>query len=168
MFFVDGNHDTYVSAARVKSLCRAVGMRVLENEAVEYAGLQIIGLDYMVADSSARDSMHAALSNETIQSVMPRMGVSDSMATIVLHHSPVGAKYMEAAGADLFLAGHTHGGQFFPLTLINDRMFEFNRGLYRLGSMQVYVSCGSGTFGLPLRLGTDSEVTLLHLKPLKH
>ena len=168
VFFVDGNHDTYVNAARVKSLCRAVGMRVLENEAVEYAGLQIIGLDYMVADSSARDSMHAALSNETIQSVMPKVGVSDSMTTIVLHHSPVGAKYMEAAGADLFLAGHTHGGQFFPLTLINDRMFEFNRGLYRLGRMQVYVSCGSGTFGLPLRLGTDSEITLLHLKPLKH
>ena len=167
VFFVDGNHDTYVNAAYVKKLCRVAGMRVLENEATEYAGLQIIGLDYMVADNTARDSMHAALSNETIQSVMPRMGVSDAMATVVLHHSPVGAGYMEAAGADLFLAGHTHGGQFFPLTLINDRMFEYNRGLYRRGRLQVYVSCGSGTFGLPLRLGTDSEVTLLHLRPLK-
>ena len=48
--------------------------------------------------------MHAALGHETIQSVMPRMGGSDSLATVVLHHSPVGAAYMEAAGADLFLA----------------------------------------------------------------
>ena len=165
VFFVDGNHDTYVDAACVKGLCREAGLRVLENETVEYAGLQIIGLDYMVADENARDDMHAATSGETIRSAMPKMGVKDTLATVVLHHSPVGARYMEAAGADLFLAGHTHGGQFFPLTLINDRLFEYNRGLYHRDSLEVYVSCGSGTFGLPLRIGTDSEVTLLHLKP---
>ena len=165
VFFVDGNHDTYVNATRVKQLCRAVGMRVLENEAVEYAGLQIIGLDYMVADNQARDDMHAAISSETIQSVMAGMAVSDSLPTVVLHHSPVGAKYMDEAGADLFLAGHTHGGQFFPLTLINERLFEYNRGLHQCGDMKVYISCGSGTFGLPMRIGTDSEITLLHLKP---
>lgn len=167
VFFVDGNHDTYVDAAYVKELCRKAGLRVLENETVEYAGLQIVGLDYMVADENARDDMHAAKSDETIQSAMPKMGVKDSLATVVLHHSPVGAGYIEAAGADLFLSGHTHGGQFFPLTLINDRLFEYNRGLYHRDAMEVYVSCGSGTYGLPLRIGTDSEVTLLHLKPRK-
>ena len=165
VFFVDGNHDTYVDAARVKELCRGAGMRVLENEAAECAGLQVIGLDYMVADENARDDMHAALGTETIRSVMARIPVSDSLPTVVLHHSPVGAEYMEAAGADLFLAGHTHGGQLFPLTLINDRLFTYNRGLYQCGRMTVYVSCGSGTFGIPLRLGTDSEITLLHLRP---
>lgn len=168
VFFVDGNHDTYVNAALVKRLCRKVGMHVLENETVECAGLQIVGLDYMVADANARDDMHAALSDATIQSTMPRMGVSDSLPTVVLHHSPVGAQYMEAAGADLFLAGHTHGGQFFPATLVNELLYEYNRGLYHRKSMDVYVSCGSGTFGLPLRIGTDSEVTLLRLKPKKN
>ncbi|MBR1576286.1 MAG: metallophosphoesterase [Bacteroidales bacterium] len=167
VFFVDGNHDTYVDVGFVKDLCRRAGIRVLENETVEYAGLQIVGLDYMVADENARDDMHAAKGDETIRSAMPKMGVKDSLATVVLHHSPVGAGYMAAAGADLFLAGHTHGGQFFPLTLINDRLFEYNRGLYHRDGMAVYVSCGSGTFGLPLRIGTDSEVTLLHLKPMK-
>lgn len=164
VFYVDGNHETYVDAGHIKSLCRAAGMRVLENEVVEYDGLQIVGLDYMVADQGARDDMHAALGSETIQSVMARLKLSDALPTIVLHHSPVGAKYMEEAGADLFLAGHTHGGQFFPLTLINDRLFEYNRGLYHRDSLSVYVSSGSGTFGLPLRIGTDSEITLLHLK----
>ncbi|MBR1513423.1 MAG: metallophosphoesterase [Bacteroidales bacterium] len=165
VFFVDGNHDTYVDADRIKEMCRKAGMRVLENEAVEYAGLQIVGLDYMVADENARDDMHAAKGDETIKSAMPKMGVSSSMPTVVLHHSPVGAKYIEEAGADLYLSGHTHGGQFFPVTLINNRLFEYNRGLYQRGNMAVYVSCGSGTFGLPLRIGTDSEVTVIHLKP---
>ena len=45
------------------------------------------------------------------------------------------------------------------------RLFPFNRGLYRHGRMQVYVSVGSGTFGPPMRLGTVSEVTLLQLVP---
>ncbi len=164
-FFVDGNHDTYVDAALVKEMCRDAGLKVLDNESVEYAGLQIVGLDYMVADSGSADTMHAARRQETIAGTMPLMGIADSIATVVLHHSPVGARYIEEAGADLFLAGHTHGGQFFPLTLINDRLFEYNRGLYHRDSLEIYVSCGSGTFGLPLRIGTDSEVTVLHLKP---
>ena len=167
VFFVDGNHDTYVDASLVKDLCRKVGFHVLENEAADIDGLQIIGLDYMVADKDSRDDMHAALTDRTIRSTMPLMGVADSVASVVLHHSPVGAEYIEKAGADLFLSGHTHGGQFFPLTLINDHLFEYNRGLYRRGKLTVYVSCGSGTFGLPLRFGTDSELTLLHLKPME-
>jgi len=166
VYFVAGNHDTYVDVAAVKELCRRLGFHVLENETARCAGLQIVGLDYMVADAEARDDMHAALNGATIEDTMPLMGISDSLATVVLHHSPVGAEYIGKAGADLFLAGHTHGGQFFPLTRIIDRLFEYNRGLYFRDRMAVYVSCGSGTFGLPLRIGTDSEVTLLHLKPL--
>ena len=70
-----------------------------------------------------------------------------------------------------FMAMGTYAAKFtaspvmHPLTLINDRLFEYNRGLYHRDAMEVYVSCGSGTYGLPLRIGTDSEVTLLHLLP---
>lgn len=165
VYFVDGNHDTYVNANQAKELLRQMGVRVLENEMVEYAGLQIVGLDYMVADEHAYDDMHAASGSETIKSVMQKMVLSDSLPTVVLHHSPMGANYIEAAGADLFLAGHTHGGQLWPVTWINNRLFQYNRGLYRLNTLQVYTSCGSGTFGPPLRLGTVSEVTLIQLVP---
>ena len=165
VFFVDGNHDTYVNARQAKELLRQMGVKVLENESVEYAGLQIIGLDYMVADNNARDDMHAALGNETIQSAMQKIDISEPLPTVVLHHSPMGANYMEEAGADLFLAGHTHGGQLWPVTWINDRSFQFNRGLHRLNTLQIYTSCGSGTFGPPMRLGTVSEVTVLDLRP---
>lgn len=165
LYFVDGNHDTYVNANQVKKLLRQIGIHVMENESLEYAGLQIVGLDYMVADENAYDDMHAASGTETIQSAMQKMVLSDSLPTVVLHHSPMGAKYMEEAGADLFLAGHTHGGQLWPVTWINNRLFQFNRGLYRLNTLQVYTSCGTGTFGPPMRLGTVSEVTLIHLVP---
>lgn len=165
IYFVDGNHDTYVNADQAKELLRQIGVHVLENESTEYAGLQIIGLDYMVEDENAYDDMHAASGTETIKSVMQKMVLSDSLPTVVLHHSPMGAKYIEEAGADLFLAGHTHGGQLWPVTWINNQLFQFNRGLYRLNTLQVYTSCGSGTFGPPMRLGTVSEMTLIHLVP---
>ena len=167
VFFVDGNHDTYVNASQAKKLLHQVGVHVLENESTEYAGLQIIGLDYMVADANAYDDMHAASGTETIQSVMQKMILSDSLPTVVLHHSPMGAKYIEEAGADLFLSGHTHGGQLWPVTWINNRLFQFNRGLHCLNTLQIYTSCGSGSFGPPMRLGTVSEVTLIHLVPKK-
>lgn len=167
VYFVDGNHDTYVNANQAKNLLQQVGVHVLENESTEYAGLQIVGLDYMVADANAYDDMHAASGPETIQSVMQKMVLSDSLPTVVLHHSPMGAKYIEEAGADLFLSGHTHGGQLWPVTWINNRLFQFNRGLHRLNTLQIYTSCGSGSFGPPMRLGTVSEVTLIHLVPKK-
>jgi len=167
VFFVDGNHDSYVDAGLVKEMCRKAGFRVLENEVVEYAGIRIVGLEYMVPDEQTRDNMHAADGKATIRSTMPQMGITPDQPSIVLHHSPVGAEYIAQAGAGLFLAGHTHGGQFFPLTRINDRLFEYNRGLYKRGSTAIYVSCGSGTFGLPLRIGTDSEITALRLTPEK-
>jgi hypothetical protein len=72
---------------------------------------------------------------------------------------------LEKAGVDLYLAGHTHGGQLYPLIWVNDRVFQFNRGLYHFGNMQVYTSCGSGTFGPPMRIGTRSEVTVLEMRP---
>ena len=86
---------------------------------------------------------------------------------VLLHHNPCGAQYLEKADVDLYLAGHTHGGQLFPLTLINRRAFQFNKGLYQFGRMQVYTSCGTGSFGPPMRLGTRSELTVLNLQPRK-
>ncbi|MCI7575379.1 MAG: hypothetical protein MSS82_01115 [Bacteroidales bacterium] len=56
-----------------------------------------------------------------------------------------------------------HLGQFYPLIWINDWEFAYNRGLYRCGKMYVYVSCGSGTTGPVLRIGTRPEVTLFVL-----
>jgi predicted MPP superfamily phosphohydrolase len=66
-------------------------------------------------------------------------------------------------GIDLMLAGHTHGGQMFPATLISQVLFPFNKGLYVQGNTQIYVSQGAGTFGPRLRLGTRNEITQIKL-----
>jgi predicted MPP superfamily phosphohydrolase len=38
---------------------------------------------------------------------------------------------------------------------------KFAYGLQRLGAMVVYTTCGAGTWGPPVRLGTNPEVVLI-------
>ena len=162
--FESGNHDGYVGTDSVKALLRQVGVHVLETETVEDHGLQIVGLDYMRADEQDGNSMHAPVGDATIESVCKELIHKGDLPLVVLHHNPCGGQYLEKAGVDLYLAGHTHGGQLYPLIWINGRLFQFNRGLYRLGNMQAYTSCGTGTFGPPMRIGTRSEITVMEMK----
>ena len=164
IFFVSGNHDMYVDVDSVKQLMRDAGVNVLENNMMECCGIQLVGLDYMRPDDHTPDHMHTGVGFRTIENTLPTIALDSTKPSILLHHNPVGAEYAEKAGIDLYLAGHTHGGQLFPVTLINDRIFNFNRGLYQHGKLKIYTSEGSGTFGPPMRVGTRSEVTLLRLK----
>ena len=164
IYFVAGNHDGYVGTDSVKNLLRQVGVNVMDTEVAEDCGLHIVGLDYMRADEQDVNHMHAPVGDATIESVSKTLIKKGDLPIVVLHHNPCGGEYLEKAGVDLYLAGHTHGGQLYPLIWINDRAFQFNRGLYRLGNMQVYTSCGSGTFGPPIRLGTRSEITVMEMR----
>lgn len=161
-FFVDGNHDGYTEIKRIKQMVADCGVAVLNNQAVECCGVEITGFAMPPITSA---TMHAVQGDSIIRGYLDSVELSKELPSIVLHHSPVGAEHIAKAGADLYLSGHTHGGQFFPMTLFNSYFFDYNRGLYRLGNLQIYVSEGSGTFGIPMRFGTDSEITLLKLKP---
>lgn len=165
-FFIVGNHDVYVDADGVKDMVRSLGnVRVLENEIVYVSGVQLIGLDYMAADEKELNKFHfqAPYRNETIEQVMGELSIEPSWPTVAIHHTPDGAEYVAKAGVDLFLAGHTHGGQFFPVTILDRILFDHMRWLDKEDDMQVYVSCGTGTTGPQMRNGTISEVTILKL-----
>ena len=75
---------------------------------------------------------------------------------LLLYHSP--DLIREAAGhqVDLYLAGHTHGGQWclpgFGAILTSSRFWKrYEAGLYREGDTTLYVSRGLGMegFGTP-------------------
>ena len=69
---------------------------------------------------------------------------------------------------DLFLAGHTHGGQItlmFPFIYITPTMFEtsFIRGDFHFGNMLMIVTRGLGMSLAPIRYNSTPEVTLIVL-----
>jgi predicted MPP superfamily phosphohydrolase len=71
----------------------------------------------------------------------------------------------EEAGISLQLSGHTHRGQFFPFTRIVSRIYrEYAYGLHRLGGLLVYTTSGAGTWGPPMRFGTNPEIVLIQFE----
>jgi predicted MPP superfamily phosphohydrolase len=82
---------------------------------------------------------------------------------ILLAHQPRSASAAAAAGFDLQLSGHTHGGQFWPWNLFVPLQQPFTAGLHRLNQLWVYVSRGTGYWGPPKRFGAPSEITRIRL-----
>jgi predicted MPP superfamily phosphohydrolase len=65
---------------------------------------------------------------------------------------------------DLSLHGHTHNGQIWPYSLFLQLVFECPYGYYRKGNTQFFVSSGIGFAGPPYRIGTSSEIVVLHVR----
>jgi len=82
---------------------------------------------------------------------------------ILLAHQPLFARSALQKNYDLMLSGHTHGGQYIPWSWVARLIFRFASGLYRAGSMLVYVNEGTGYWGAPLRIGTRLEITIMDI-----
>ena len=139
-----------------------LGLRVLKNEhvvlahdgaSVVLAGVDDFGAQYF--DPAQRSDPAAALQGAP----------ADAGARILLAHQPKSASAAAAAGFDLQISGHTHGGQFWPWNLLVRYFQPFTGGLHRLKNLWVYVSRGTGYWGPPTRFGVPPEITLLRLVP---
>jgi uncharacterized protein len=150
-YFINGNHELFGGVSHYLDAIRAVGVRVLHNEKLDLDGLQLVGVPY-------EHATHA----EHFRSVLAKIAIDASRASILLTHAPDQPGIPQEAGIGLQLAGHTHLGQFFPYTWIATRIYgRFTYGLSRLGKTQFYTSSGAGGWGPPLRLGSQSE--LVHI-----
>ncbi|PAV10643.1 metallophosphoesterase [Methanosarcina spelaei] len=85
--------------------------------------------------------------------------IDNNLPIILLDHQPVNLEEGQRNGVDLQLSGHTHNGQFFPNNLIAKHIFENSWGYLRKGEYQIVVSSGFGTWGPPIRIGSNSEIT---------
>ncbi len=154
VYFVAGNHEQFGDDTKYLRAVEAAGVRVLTNEKVLADGLQIIGVPYR----HATQGQHFA-------SVLQGIGVDRERASILLTHAPDHPQVAEAAGVSLQLSGHTHVGQFIPWSWLARRVYrQFVYGLSRIGKMQVFTSSGAGTWGPPLRLGSNPEIVMLEFQ----
>jgi predicted MPP superfamily phosphohydrolase len=160
-FFVTGNHEYYSGAAAWVRELRRLGLTVLMNEhvvvrrgdaAIVVAGVTDHGAGHFDRDSASDPG--AALA-----------GAPPAALRLLLAHQPRSAEAAEAAGFDLQLSGHTHGGQFWPWNLFVRLQQPFTAGLKRWRTMWVYTSRGTGYWGPPKRFGAPSEITLIRLVP---
>lgn len=150
-FFVEGNHEEFTDRTKYLKAVAATGVRVLENEKVIVDALQIVGVTY-------RDATHG----EHFRKTLRKTGFDRGRASILLTHAPDRVQVSAEEGISLQLSGHTHHGQFWPWTLAAERMYgKFVYGLQRLGELQAYTSTGAGTWGPPLRVGSQPEIVAI-------
>lgn len=160
-YWVTGNHEYYSGVAEWTAEFRRLGLGGLMNEhvVIEHDGERLVlaGVtDYSAGafDPAQRSDPLAALA-----------GSPPGIPKLLLAHQPRTATAAAAAGFDLQLSGHTHGGQFWPWNLFVGLQQPYTAGLHRQGRLWVYTSRGTGYWGPPKRFGAPSEITLLRLVP---
>ncbi|HSQ05572.1 MAG TPA: metallophosphoesterase [Burkholderiales bacterium] len=156
-FYVLGNHEYYAGAAAWVRHFQSMALHVLLND---HAIVRRDGARMLVGgvtDPAAHYSQHPPRADLAA-------GNDDADFRLLLAHNPRLAPAGAKAGFQLQLSGHTHAGQFFPWTLAVRLVHTRHvAGLSREGSMWVYVSAGTGTWGPPVRFGTRPELTVLRL-----
>ncbi|WP_342051613.1 MULTISPECIES: metallophosphoesterase [unclassified Cupriavidus] len=163
-FVVTGNHEYYAGAEAWIDELRRIGLRVLLNEHVvverDGASLVLGG----VTDFTAGQFIPSHRS-DPVQALTG--APADAAVRVLLAHQPRSAPAAAAAGFDLQLSGHTHGGQFWPWNLFVPMQQPYVHGLRRHERMWIYVSRGTGYWGPPKRFGAPSEITRVRLVAAK-
>lgn len=90
--------------------------------------------------------------------------IDTNLPIVVMDHTPSKIEQYGKA-IDLVLAGHTHKGQIFPFDWITNAMFTANYGHYQkdADSPHFIVTSGVSTWGMPMRIGTKSEIVSIRL-----
>jgi len=158
-FFVTGNHEYYSGVHGWTAELRRLGLRVLHNEHV------LLGRDdgQLVLAGVPDFTGHHFDRNHRSDPAAALAGAPADAVKVLLAHQPRTAPAAAAAGFDLQLSGHTHGGQFFPWSLFVPLQQPYTAGLHQLGRLWVYVSRGTGYWGPPKRIGAPSEISEIRL-----
>lgn len=155
-----GNHEEFARCSDLtESYAAGKGIQMLRERAQALrfgeAKINLIGVDYQR------------------QSGGYLTGVADlvdsSAFNVLLSHNPDVFPTAAAAGCDLTLSGHTHGGQItveiVEQTVNPGRFFTpFVVGQYRIGEKAAYVTRGVGTVNMPMRIGAMPEIATLVLR----
>jgi len=174
IYFVYGNHDKGYYNTRpftVDELAEELhknNVNVLEDEvAMAYVHCELF---YIVGRRDRDDASRAKRAGESSderKSVKEILGgIPTDSYIIVLDHQPHEYDEDEAAGADLVLSGHTHGGQLFPLAPIgylsgaNEQIY----GMKKRGDHMVsIVTSGISDWAIDYKTGTFSEYVIIDI-----
>ncbi len=157
-YAVWGNHETQDRFEDVRTplatLLPEVGVSVLNNEVVELPAFTVVGLG---TNRSGEDEV--SLLREVPTSSKP---------TIVLTHNPdTTMRYTPDMQADLTFVGHTHCGQLrIPLLYryAIPTVGDFDRGWYDTPAGALFITCGLGEVGLPMRFLNPPVVDVITLR----
>lgn len=156
---VMGNHDALVGTREVTGALTSHGITVLNNRAMPIVKdgerLWLAGVGDVLYEQAHLDA------------AIPKSRRGETEPLILMAHEPDYADRVVGSGVDLILSGHTHGGQvripFMPPTNLPPLGEKYVEGLFRIGDLQLFVTRGIGTVGVPFRFRCPPEIALITL-----
>jgi len=160
--YITGNHEYSSGAAEWVEHMDRLGWAVLHNRhiVIERGGsrLAVAGIDDLTAQGSGVPG-HGADLPAALD------GIEEGLPILLLAHQPKSVRMAAAAGVDLQISGHTHGGQMWPFHYLVRAEQGALSGISRHGSRTtLYTSRGSGFWGPPFRIFAPNEISLLILR----
>ncbi|WGE81718.1 metallophosphoesterase [Actinobacillus equuli subsp. haemolyticus] len=147
-----GNHDFFGKQQAIAAEIQKAGIQVLWDQAVEINGkFTIIGRN----DDLVKNRPSAAQLLTAVNSDLP---------VFLLDHRPTQIEQHSQLPIDLQVSGHTHKGQIFPANLMTNVIYRLHYGYEKIGLGHYFVTSGYGFWGIPMRLGSQSEVFIIDVK----
>ncbi len=149
IYYSAGNHDEYNKQQEDYYASLTKYVTVLNDKKTTVQNTQLIGLSY---------------ANETLEETRARLdavGYNKEEPSIIIFHDPKNTQALASKDVSLVLSGHTHGGQFFPFTLLIKSIYgELSQGVHTLGKTTSLTTIGIGTAGPLFRLGMQPEIVV--------
>lgn len=147
-----GNHDLFGDELRIENEVRKTGIHLLMDEAVEVNGrFTVIGRNDDLMPNRPR--------TETLL-----RGVNTDLPVFVMDHRPTDIPEHSRLPIDIQVSGHTHKGQIFPANFLTKMTYPLDYGFKQIGGVNFFVTSGYGFWGVPMRLGSQSEVFILDVQ----
>ena len=164
VYMIPGNHDVYAGWDDVERALRDAQLgTILVNEARVLrrggAAIALVG-----TGDPAGGSRGASRSAPDVERALAR--VPEGATVIAFAHNPALWPSLAARGVALTLSGHTHWGQFAVPFLgwsLASPFLEHAMGAHTQEDATLYISPGTGYWGIPFRLGASPEITLVTL-----
>lgn len=164
VYMIPGNHDVYAGWDAVERALHAarLGTVLVNDVRLIHRGASTLAL-LGTGDPAggARGTTRAAPDVDRALAKVPEGAV-----VIAFAHNPALWPSLATRGVALTLSGHTHWGQFALPRLgwsLASPFLEHAMGAHQSEDALLYISPGTGYWGIPFRLGALPEVTLVTL-----
>lgn len=147
-----GNHDFFGAQDSIASEIQKAGITVLWDQAVEIDGkFALVGRN----DDLVKNRPSAEQLLKTINTKLP---------VFLLDHRPTEIEKHAKLPIDIQVSGHAHKGQIFPASIITKFIYRLHYGYEKIGLGHYFVTSGYGFWGVPMRLGSQSEVMIIDVE----
>jgi len=151
IYLVPGNHEYISKITKSVDFLTQAGVTVLRDSVV------LVDDAYYIAGRDDRSNPQRRTIAELTDSLDKRKPI------IVLDHQPYHLEEVERNHIDLYIAGHTHDGQVWPVSWITKAMYEISYGYQKKGNSHFYVTSGIGLWGGKFRIGSRSEYVVIYI-----